>query len=74
MTEDSPMITLQIDTREMHTVSPYLYMQFMDPLGVCDPSVDAGWDFAEEDWHPALIEKVRELAPTMVRFGGCFAS
>lgn len=68
------MITLQIDTREKHRISPYLYMQFMEPLGVCDPSVDAGWDFAEEDWHPALIEKVRELAPTMVRFGGCFAS
>ena len=68
------MITLQIDTQEKHRISPYLSMQFMEPLGVCDPSVDAGWDFAEEDWHPALIEKVRELAPTMVRFGGCFAS
>ena len=68
------MITLHIDPKEKHVISPYLYMQFMEPLGVCDPSVDAAWDFVEEDWVPSLIEKVRELAPTMVRFGGCFAS
>ena len=36
--------------------------------------MDAGWDFIENDWYPVLIEKVKELAPTMVRFGGCFAS
>ena len=68
------MITLKINPREKHAISPYLYMQFMEPLGVCDSSVDAAWDFVEEDWRPSLIEKVQELAPTMVRFGGCFAS
>jgi alpha-L-arabinofuranosidase len=68
------MLTLNIDTREKHTISPYLYMQFMEPLGVCDSSVDAAWDFVEDQWQPAVIKKVRELAPTMVRFGGCFAS
>ena len=68
------MATLQISTQEGHKISPYLYMQFMEPLGVCDSSVDAAWDFVREDWHPALIDTVRHLAPTMVRFGGCFAS
>ena len=68
------MITLKLSTEKKHTVSPYLYMQFMEPLGVCDSSVDAAWDFTEEEWYPQVIEKVRELSPPMVRFGGCFAS
>ena len=68
------MITIKIDPKEKHVISPYLYMQFMEPLGVCDSSVDAAWDFVEGDWYPSVIDKVRQLAPTMVRFGGCFAS
>lgn len=68
------MITLKIGTKEKHEISPYLYMQFMEPLGVCDSSVDAAWDYAEGKWHQSIIDKVCELAPTMVRWGGCFAS
>ncbi len=68
------MITLKINVKEKHEISPYLYMQFMEPLSTCDPSVDAAWDFIENDWYPSVIDKVRELAPTMVRWGGCFAS
>lgn len=68
------MINLKLGTQQKHTISPYLYMQFMEPLGVCDTSVDAAWDFIEEEWYPVVIDKVRDLAPTMVRFGGCFAS
>ena len=68
------MITLKINPIKKHVISPYLYMQFMEPLGVCDSSVDAAWDFVEGVWHPSIIEKVQELSPTMVRFGGCFAS
>ena len=64
------MISLNISTQAEHEISPYLYMQFMEPLGTADASVDAAWDFTENDWHPLVIEKVRELAPTMVRFGG----
>ena len=67
-------VKINIDTCEKHDVSPYLYMQFMEPLGVCDSSVDAAWDFTENDWYPSVIEKVRDLAPKMIRFGGCFAS
>lgn len=68
------MHTLTLSTQQKHAISPYLYMQFMEPLGVCDSSMDAAWDFIEGCWYPQLIDRVRELSPTMVRFGGCFAS
>ncbi len=68
------MVTLKIGTKDKHEISPYLYMQFMEPLGVADASVDAAWDFVEGRWYPQVIDAVRKLAPTMVRFGGCFAS
>jgi len=68
------MTELKIKQDMKHEVSPYLYMQFMEPLGVCDTSVDAAWNFKKDDWHEKVIEKTRELAPTMIRWGGCFAS
>jgi len=64
------MITLRIDPTAKHTISPYLYMQFMEPLGVADPSIDAAWNYQENQWFPCVIDTVRQLAPTMVRFGG----
>ena len=64
------MKILHISDKEKHEISPYLYMQFMEPLGVADASVDAAWDFVKNDWNPLVIDKVRELAPTMIRFGG----
>ena len=68
------MLNVQITPVKKHTISPYLYMQFAEPLGTSDTSVDAGWDFLERTWHTKLIEKVQELARTMIRWGGCFAS
>lgn len=68
------MIELKINTKKKHEISPYLYMQFMEPLSVADASVDAAWDYLKGEWQPSVIDKVKELAPTMVRFGGCFAS
>lgn len=65
---------LTVYPQKKHPVSPYLTMQFAEPLGTADSSVDAGWDFQKDCWHPFLVEKVRELAPKMIRFGGCFAS
>ena len=65
---------IRISTEKKHTISPYIYMQFAEPLGTADSSVDAGWDYLHDCWHPALTAKVRELAPTMIRWGGCFAS
>ena len=55
------MINLNIKAQKKHEISPYLYMQFIEPLGVADSSVDAAWDFIENDWHSKVIDKVREL-------------
>ena len=68
------MIKLKIDTKKKHEISPYLYMQFMEPLSITDSSVDAAWDYAKGEWYPSVIDATRDLAPTMIRYGGCFAS
>ena len=68
------MQKLKLSTVKKHRISPYLYMQFMEPLGTADASVDAAWDFVENKWYPEAIDIVKSLAPSMVRFGGCFAS
>ena len=65
---------IEIKSQKKHTISPYLFMQFAEPLGTSDSSIDAGWDFLRECWRPKLVEKVQELASTMIRWGGCFAS
>ncbi len=66
--------TIKIDPKPLFKLSPYLYMQFMEPLGTADTSVDAAWDFVHNRWRPELMEAVQYLKPTMVRWGGCFAS
>lgn len=65
---------LTIDTQKKNIISPYLFMQFMEPLGTADSSVDACWDYAKDKWQDLFLEKFDELKPPMVRFGGCFAS
>lgn len=65
---------LTVSASPKHKISPYLFMQFAEPLGTADTSVDAGWDYLNDRWQPKLIEKIRELGPTMIRWGGCFAS
>ena len=65
---------LNISTEKKWRVSPYLAMQFMEPLGTADSSVDAGWDYVRECWRGELPELVRSLRPGMIRWGGCFAS
>ncbi len=57
-----------------HTLSPYLHMQFAEPLGNADSSVDAAWDYVNNRWQPDVIEILKRLAPPMIRWGGCFAS
>lgn len=68
------MGTVAIDPVEQFNLSPYLYMQFMEPLGTTDASVDAAWDFAEDCWRKDVIETTADLAPTLIRWGGCFCS
>ena len=63
---------LQVDLTPRFELSPYLYMQFMEPLGVTDSSVEASWDHLQDRWRPDLIEATQDLAPTMMRWGGIF--
>ena len=65
---------LEIDPEPQFELSPYLYMQFMEPLGTTDSSVDAAWDFNHDCWRQDVIDITRELAPTLIRWGGCFVS
>ena len=65
---------LNVSTTGKHPVSPYLAMQFMEPLGAADSSVDAAWDYVHETWRGDLLDTVRSLGPGMIRWGGCFAS
>lgn len=64
---------LVIDPKPLFEVSPHLYMQFMEPLGVTDSSVEAAWDYARDDWRKDFVETTRDLAPGMLRFGGLFS-
>ena len=59
-----------IDPQPLFEISPHLYMQFMEPLGVTDSSVEAAWDYDRDDWRKDFVETTRELAPGMMRFGG----
>lgn len=65
---------IQIDPRPLHTISPYLTMQFAEPLSNADSSIDAAWDYVAGQWQPSTVEIIRKLAPPMIRWGGCFSS
>ena len=65
---------LRVDPKPRFELSPYLYMQFMEPLGTTDGSVAAAWDFRHDVWRQDVIEVTRKLGPTLMRWGGCFAS
>jgi alpha-L-arabinofuranosidase len=64
---------IRIDPTPRFELSPYLYMQFMEPLGATDGSVEAAWDHLRDDWRDDVVEATRELSPTMIRWGGIFA-
>lgn len=63
-----------IDPTPQFDISPYLYMQFMEPLGANDGSVEAAWDYRADDWLGSFVDVVKDLAPDVIRFGGIFAS
>lgn len=48
-------------------------MQFMEPLGVSDASVEAAWDYNRDDWRRDFVETTHDLAPGVLRFGGLFS-
>jgi alpha-L-arabinofuranosidase len=66
--------SLTVDPQPRFDLSPYLYMQFMEPLGTTDGSVAAAWDFGRDRWREDVVEVTRKLAPTLIRWGGCFIS
>ena len=72
--QDDAASMLRVDPSPLFDLSPHLYMQFMEPLGATDGSVEASWDYARDRWRPDLIETTRQLGPTMMRWGGCFSS
>lgn len=59
-----------IDPKPLFDISPHLYMQFMEPLGITDSSVEAAWDYENDDWRKDFVDTTRDLAPGMMRFGG----
>jgi alpha-N-arabinofuranosidase len=61
-----------VDPTPQFELSPYLFMQFMEPLGATDGSVEAAWDHLREDWRDDVVAITRELGPTMLRWGGIF--
>ena len=56
---DSP---LSVNPEPRFRLSPYLYMQFMEPLGTTDGSVAAAWDFGRDCWREDVIEITKKLA------------
>jgi alpha-N-arabinofuranosidase len=65
---------LIVDPQPRYALSPYLYQQFMEPLGTTDGSVAAAWDFRRDCWREDVIETTKKLGPSLLRWGGCFAS
>src|SRR5689334_6567634 len=69
-TPDANAIT--VDPTPRFELSPYLFMQFMEPLGATDGSVEAAWDHLRNDWRDDVVAVTRDLGPTMMRWGGIF--
>ena len=64
--------SLVIDPQPEFAISPWLYMQFREPLGVTDSSVEACWDYDSDDWRKDFVDTVKYLSPGAMRFGGLF--
>ncbi|MEO8663639.1 MAG: alpha-L-arabinofuranosidase C-terminal domain-containing protein [Bryobacteraceae bacterium] len=62
-----------VDPTPLFDISPGLFMQFMEPLGVTDSSVEAAWDYTADDWRKDFVDVTKDLAPGMMRFGGNFS-
>lgn len=65
--------SILVDPKPLFELSPYLYMQFMEPLGATDGSVEAAWDHLVDQWRDDVVEITRELGPSMIRWGGIFS-
>jgi alpha-L-arabinofuranosidase len=64
---------IAVDPTPQFDLSPHIYMQFMEPLGITDSSVEAAWDYDQDDWRRDFVDIVRDLSPNVIRFGGLFS-
>ena len=62
-----------VDPKPLFDISPHLYMQFMEPLGTTDSSVEAAWDYDRDDWRKDFVDTVKDLAPDVIRWGGIYS-
>ena len=77
--ESSPQ-TIAIDPKPRFELSSYLYMQFMEPLGATDASVEAAWEHLRDDWREDVVAvsaevrkddgRVREVLSQEAHLGG----
>jgi len=73
-TTDVDLPELSVDPKPRFDLSPYLFMQFMEPLGTTDGSVEAAWDHQQACWREDVTAVTRELAPPLIRWGGNLSS
>src|SRR5438045_4046847 len=59
-----------VDPKPLHDISPRLYMQFMEPLGVTDSSVEASWSYDIDDWRKDFVDLTKDLHSGVLRWGG----
>ncbi len=71
--EPRPGAAIVVDPAPLFDISPWLHMQFMEPLGLTDASVEGSWDHRADDWRADFIETTRDLAPDLMRFGGIYS-
>lgn len=73
LAQEPNLPALTVKPAPLFELSPFLYMQFMEPLGTTDGSVEAAWDHLRDHWRADVVNATRDLAPTMLRWGGIFA-
>ena len=64
---------VRVDPRPLFPISPWLHMQFMEPLGLTDSSVEASWDWDADAWRRDFVAATADLAPDVIRYGGLFS-
>ena len=47
--------SIMVDPHPLFELSPYLYMQFMEPLGATDGSVEGAWDHLRDQWREDVV-------------------
>src|SRR5687768_17149630 len=65
-----PGAAIVVDPLPLFEISPYMYMQFMEPLGATDNSMEAAWNYDADGWRRDFVDVTKDLAPDVIRFGG----